>query len=52
MWDIILVIIAIGILAMVIYVISHPHQKRGDFYDTRQKNRDDALNYIGKRFRR
>ena len=48
MWDIVLIVIGIGLLALVAYAIAHPHQKRGDFYDSKQKNRDDALTYLGK----
>lgn len=48
MWDIVLIAIGIGLLVLAVYSITHPHQQRGDFYDNKQKNRDDALTYLGK----
>lgn len=52
MWDIVLIVVAIGFLAMVVYVIRHPRSTKGDFYNDRQKNRDDALTYLGKHLKR
>jgi len=48
MWSIVLAVLGLAILAMVVYAIAHPHQTGGDFYEDRQKNRDDAMTYLGK----
>ena len=52
MWGIVLICLAAAFLVLVVYAIVHPHQTKGDFYDDRQRNRNDALTYLGKRPRR